>query len=225
MTNCLFCGRPFTGGEWAEKKPHTFNLGDGIAAGVTLERRSPARSATFQADVAVPLAQSLVTGLFLGSAAWAVVDVATGLAFGLGCAALCWLILTDQHRRLLWNIETWTGADLDGDGETGKPQTTRIEISETDGKRRRLINLDTNIPLEKQIKFAKGVQRGKPLSEREWTGTGRLFTDAEFEELRDALMARGYAKWRNPRHRKQGWILTGRGEKVMQRLAQEDRTQ
>lgn len=225
MENCLFCGRPFTPGDWQEKKTHTFNLGDGIAAGVTLERRSPARSATFQADVAVPLAQSLITGLFFGSAGVAVVDVATGLAFGLGCAGICWLILTDQHRRLLWNIETWTGADLDGDGETGKPQTTRIEIDVTDGQQRQLINLDTDIPLEKQIKFAKGVQRGKPLTEREWTGAGRLFTDAEFEELRDALMARGLAKWKNSRHRKQGWILTGRGEKVMQRLASAGGTQ
>lgn len=225
MENCLFCGRPFTPGDWQEKKTHTFNLGDGIAAGTTLERRSPARSATFQADVAVPLAQSVITGLLLGSAGVMIADTAKGIAFGLACACAMWLILTEQHRQLLWNKETWTGADLDGDGVVGKPQTTRVEISETDGKYRRLINLDVDIPLQKLVKFAQGVQRGKSLSEREWTGTGRLFSDTEFEELRDELMARQYARWRNPSHHKQGWVLTGQGKKVMRQLAQERGTQ
>lgn len=225
MKHCLFCGRSFTNGDWQEKKSHTFNLGDGIAAGATLERRSPARSATFQADVAVPLAQSVITGLFFGSAGVAVVDVATGLAFGLGCAGVCWLILTDQHRRLLWNIETWTGADPDGDGETGEPQVARVEIDVTDGKRKQAINLDVGVPLEKLVRFAQGVQRGKPLTDREWTGTGRLFSGSELTDLRNALMARGLAKWKNPHHRKQGWLLTGRGEKVMQRLASAGGTQ
>jgi len=227
---CPYCGFPIvTSGDWKRKEMHTFSLGDeiAVAAGARYTRRRPARSATFQSDVAVPFVQAFVTSVGVGLLAGilrAIADYADSIQYALtwctGLFAASWLILLVSHHFSLWDRETITN----GAPEEGK-MTTTIEVSITDGKRKQFINLDVDVPPEKMIEFAKGVQRGKPLTEREWTGAGRLFSGTELTDLRDALMARGLAKWKNPHHRKQGWLLTGRGEKVMRQLAQERGTQ
>jgi len=129
---CPFCHRPMTATptDWQRQESATFDLGvSTIQPGVTYERWKPVRPAAVEADVKVPLYQSLVCGAVggvlvgggaaLGGMGWpSLLYAAIG---GAGSVGASWLLLLSDHRRSLWEIEKIIGADLDGDGYKGPP--------------------------------------------------------------------------------------------------------
>lgn len=130
----------------------TYNQG---AAAATLENwqsvsfETPARSATKEADVVVPLMQALITGAFVGAGVaiagvgavmagvnlpwWA--PFPAGLVTTLATAGIRWGGLLDDSRALLRKVESYVGHDLDGDGAVGAPETVALRVETTDGKR------------------------------------------------------------------------------------------
>jgi hypothetical protein len=229
--NCPNCGFPVLGGGWQKREYKKFDFGSEAAflerdrgftvpAGVEWEKKMPAREANMQSDVFVPLVQSLVTGLCAGVGCGAIWDIPVGLVIGAASTGICWLLLMGEHRRLLWIIETIKGVDLDGDGEIGEPTTTRIEVDITDGKKKRAINIDFGFPQEKFVIFAKGILAGKSTSVNTWTGSGKLFSDTEFDNLRDELIARRLAHWKNPEHHNLGWKFNKVGFRVLCRVVE-----
>lgn len=100
-------------------------------AAAQIETRTPHREPSLVADVAVPLLQALITtgafGIMAGLVAWAaawswrVPVVVVGLAL-----AISWLIRLRLMDRLLWQVERLTGADLNGDGVSGRPTTYAV---------------------------------------------------------------------------------------------------
>lgn len=82
----------------------------------------PARSASWESDFIVPLAQSVVTGLPLGIATAAIWSIQAGVTVAALSWFSTWLWLLRDHNAQLWKIEEIFNADLDGDGQIGKPQ-------------------------------------------------------------------------------------------------------
>lgn len=211
-----------------------------VPAGVTVERRRPARAADLISDVVVPAVQALITGLLVmigtGTLAallgmvWAWVPDALpvgGVAGFIGMAR-AWYLLLQEHRDLLWEIETRTGRDLDGDGKVGRPkpkkETTPIEVHippGVDQKGKRILFMNLPASPEKLRIFARGVLNGQPTTEGAWSGSGRLFSKPVFIRLRDELIERKLAAWRDPEAHAQGWFMLSVGQWVLRQLAEE----
>jgi len=190
-----------------------------------VERRRPARPGSFESDLLVPLAQSAVTGLLVGSVsgglAWAAGAPRPGLigavAGGVVLAAVWMLALVDR-RALLWEIETVAGLDLNDDGIVGKPEEpVRVEIQERQGRTLRFVDLPAKP--DQIARLAAGVLGGRSFSEASWTGRGRPFSRRQFARLRDEMIRRGLAMWVRPRAHAQGVELTAAGRAVFRRLA------
>lgn len=198
-----------------------------LPPGAEAEIAQPARPANLASDVLVPLVQALVTGALLGGLvvftlgeivpdldvdplkAWA------GLALAISTVA--WLLLLGQTRRLLWALEKVTRLDLDGDRQVGQPSpVVRVEV--TNGQREMYLDLPGRP--EALATMALGVLNGRSLAEGTWSGRGGLFSRSEFRQIRDILIERGLAVWRNPEAKAQGVELTAAGRAVFRRLAE-----
>ena len=228
--NCPNCGFPVFDGGWQKREYRKFSFGSeaaflerdngfSIPVGVEWEKKMPAREANMQSDVFVPLVQSLVTGLCAGVGCGAIWDIPVGFAVGAATMGVSWLILMGEHRRLLWIVEKIKNVDLDNDGAIGEPTTTRIEVDITDGNQKQTIFLGLGIPQDKIVIFAKGILAGKSTSEGTWVGSGKLFSPAEYNELRGELIDRKLAEWRNKDTPQQGWKLRLAGIAVFRKLA------
>lgn len=111
-----------------------YTAGTSIAPGTTYVRQEPVGSATLEGNVTVPFLQSLISGVFVGIGAGAcamVADSPKSVGIGLVAAGvtsgLTWLVSVRQHNSLLWRMEEFIGADIDQDGEIGKPRQTPID--------------------------------------------------------------------------------------------------
>ncbi len=107
-----------------------------VPAGVTFERRQPAR-APGREDVVVNWMYSLgsavvwtlagVVAALLLRQKWPII---LGICLGVASFVLLWFVLLFESRRLLWLMETATGQDLDGDWQVGQP-TTDVNVRKT----------------------------------------------------------------------------------------------
>jgi hypothetical protein len=203
------------------------SIAPALPPGSTWERRAPVRAATVSADVFVPVLQSATTALVGGVAAGLLSQSLAGAGVGAGLTfGASWLALLRAHRAGLWAVERVTGRDLDGDGRIGRPgepaqpSTVKIEIKEDRRNGQSLAWLDLPVDEKRLRQFAQRVTAGGALSESEWTGSGGPFSRDEFRGLRDALIERGLARWRNPQEPRQGWELTRKGKVVLEHVAQ-----
>ena len=93
----------------------------------------------------------------------------------------------------------------------------RVILEEDQGRHIEFIDLPhaDRLPV-----LAAGLLAGRSFNQAAWTGAGGLFSRAEFDQLRDVLIERGLAAWKNPNARAQGVELTAAGRAVMRRLAE-----
>jgi hypothetical protein len=237
---CPICG--YNGGGWSQCDNHVFEqVADAlmpagrppltpataaVPAGMTMERRRPARAADLRSDVAVPCLQATITGLLAtvgggGVAAlvgWDVLGV--GAVVGGVATGVAWYLLLRQHRDLLWDIETITGVDLDGDGKAGTPATTRLEVTipATEQHGQQTLILDGLDATPEQLRtWARGMLQGR-MAESEWYGKGRLFSKGQFYALRQEFIERGLMAWVNEQAHAQGTELTAVGRWVCRGL-------
>jgi len=180
MNKCPHCGRPLPPGPgWERRETTIFGAGPvAVDPGVEYEKRTPARDASIESDVAVPAAQSVITAILLGSGGGAFAAVAgaprsllIGVGVGAAAATVSWLSLLSDHRRLLWTFETVTGRDVDGDGSVGKPEHRQepvtVEVVERRPDHTRIRYVDTGLSESelKRIALALLIRR-EPLSRR-----------------------------------------------------------
>lgn len=178
--------------------------------GYDYEKRQPAREPSLQGDVLVPAAQSLLTGLAIGVPSAAVMgmlgydtgaSLATGAAIGLTAISVTWLIKMDAHSRLLWLVESVTGRDIDGDGETGepepvaRPEPVRLEVvKEAAPGKFAGMNIDLPEGVDRGL-FAHWaamvVNNGMSTGRTHWTGAGRPFSRELYDRFLVALETAG----------------------------------
>ena len=204
-------------------------------AGVDIETKRPSRTPSIEGDLLVPLGQSLVTALLCGAVGGLVAMLLDfpmspwrfGAITGGVALVVAWLSLLGATRSLLWEIERISGRDFDGDHHAGppppEPAPLRVEVVETveDVERWRIakVPVPAGDPAKLQD-FARGLLAGRPMSESEWTGSGKPLSQRQFRAIRDELLACGLARWRDPDEPRQGAELTGAGRAVLRRVAQ-----
>jgi hypothetical protein len=117
-----------------------------------------------------------------------------GLAVGSGGFSLAWFILLGQHRRLLYEIERVTGADIDGDGEAGPPRgrdSVPIEVIErgSAGDLRRIRYGSIELPDDRleQVARALFVERAS-FSRR---GLSGVLTQSQYSGFYDSMIESG----------------------------------
>ena len=74
---------------------------------------------------------------------------------------------------------------------------------------------------EQLRKLADGLLSGRQFALSAWSGAGAPFSRSEFERLRDELIKRGLARWRNANAQAQGAELTLPGRAVLRRFSSE----
>jgi len=174
--------------------------------------------------VVVPLAQSSVTGTVTGlmalSLAWAA-HIDDPVALGALAAAvshlITWLVLlrrwysTMECFKSLLDTKPSTQADNQITTKSIAKPNLRLDIT----NHNRVQILDLPIQPEQLKSWADGLANGLSLSKSTWTGSGKLFSTSEYRSMRDTLIQRGLARWKNPGSPKQGWELTVAGRAVV----------
>lgn len=94
-----------------------------------------------------------------------------------------------------------------------------VSVEVTDPDRGWMGFLDVPCSPDELAEFGRGLMTGRPLSESEWSGRGRLFSRAQFRGLRAAMLDRGFCVWRDPESPGQGVALTGAGRALARALA------
>lgn len=172
------------------------------------------------------LFQAITTGLLVGLATGAGANLAgmaepfsIGLALAAISAALTWLILLVRFLRLC-EASAYGWAEPEAQPETTVTkhvETVRIELIQEAGRHVQIVDLP--IDNDRLCILADGLAAGGSMSEAIWTGAGQPFTRAEFRQLRDEFIKRGWAAWRRPDSPAQGVILTKAGMAVMRHLS------
>jgi len=175
--------------------------------------------------VGAVLALSLGSGLvvFVGTAllCWALqmtVRIALATA-GISVLAV-WILWVARIDSLFWSTEKVRPAALPAYQQTSP--VVQVEVHQPEKGRWAWLDLPGGPEQLEQL--ARGLASGRTLSESEWSGRGRLYTRAEFRELRGELLERGLAVWRSPGAPTQGVELSAVGRQVMSRIAENVRT-
>ncbi len=226
---CPHCGAPLAREPVALRRVpedagqvHQFALGSADIGASWQEYRRPARPASVSSDVATPALQSVVTAAAASFVAilptvaldlpWLVVPAAGALAF-----ALSWLALLAEHRRALWEVETY---QREGAAElpAAEPQKATTRLAVTLGN----VHHERELPLEPDalLRLARALAGGqRSFSERELVGAGLLSGRAQYEQTREALLKLGWLRWKNANDRRQGLDWTAPGRAGLKALA------
>ena len=193
-----------------------------------IEVESPARGAGLVADWLVPFLQAMTSGaLFGGFVALVVAQTnyrgnlgALFLGVTLFVAALAWLVLLRDSRRLLWSLERLTGWDLDRDQQVGKPEERLVFLNAGQGQQQ----AHQQRLGQERSEFVRFVRRLDAFgtSQRSWEPQiGR----EQYVRFRDALLRLGWAEWNSldqdgQPHERQGWSLTLPAAEIVAKISE-----
>jgi len=185
--------------------------------GAKVIRRTPVHPPTIGGQVMVPMFRAIVTGVLVGilvsvmatAADWPKSVPAIAGAF---VTCVVWLAkgLSDKA---IYIQEEASGIDLNGDGQIGKPQPTfRIEDVTRHGNATQMRYMDMPGGPERFAQWGAAILNGRSLGEARWTGLGRLYKKADYQEMRDELIDKEWAAWKKADHHASGWYITEKGE-------------
>ena len=200
-----------------------FGLGGDATTGASWqEYRRPARPASVSSDVIVPALSAAVTAAASSLVAalpvvafdlpWLMVPAAGAFGF-----ALSWAALLAEHRRSLWEVETYQNDAPELPAAEPSKSTTRLAV--TLGN----VHHERELPVEPDalLRLARALASGqRPFSERELVGAGLLSGRTQYEGTRDALLNMAWLRWRNPNDRRQGVEWTAPGRAGLRALAE-----
>ncbi len=200
-----------------------FAFGDeAVASASWQEHRRPARPASVSSDVAAPALQSLVTAAAASFVAilpavafdltWLIVPAAGAFAF-----AATWALLLAEHRRALWEVETYQREPVDAPA-AAEPAKATTRLAVTLGN----VHQERELPVEPDalLRLARALAGGaRPFSERELVGAGLLSGRAQYEQVREALLKLNWLRWKNANDRRQGLDWTAPGRAGLKALA------
>lgn len=178
--------------------------------------------------VVVPGLQALITAILSGIVAGAVAAWLHLPYWGIGFTAAAVAALASwlsYRARWAYVLESLLGVDLNRDGFIGAapqqpvqalPESVRVELIQDEGRRGDFIDLPYP---EKLPQLAAGLTAGRSFNQTAWVGSHGIFSRSEFDEVRDTMIERGLAAWKNPEAKAQGVTLTAAGRAVMKRLS------
>lgn len=171
---------------------------------------------TFLVSVTIPLAQAILTGLLLGAVAVAVLYIVGAsiiiaslvAAFG---AAAAWLASVRWWRRQLSSSEVSSPLSY------VEPEPVRIELLYPNGAD----FIDLPVSMDKLTALARGLSSGASFTEASWCGgSNKVFSRAEFVQLRDEMLRRGLLELNSPSTAARGYRLTRGGAACVRYLAE-----
>ena len=103
--------------------------------------------------------------------------------------AVALVLFVAQHRALLWQIESMTGRDLDGDGEIGEPETLSVPVELVDEEHGKLRRFDLPVGRDDLRNVAYAVlKNGKPFSR---PGLAGVLSQGKYNRLAKEMEKRG----------------------------------
>jgi hypothetical protein len=187
---------------------------------------------TYLAGAFLPLIQSSITAMMVSIVTSTIlylfdaIDILKpSLVAGVFVWVAMWIYL--QRRWLnLTMLERALNLDLNKDGSVGelipaRPETViRIDEVKSNGH---FQSSTYRLPVKDDVltALAHGLLSGRPLSEREWTGAGKLFSSAQWRRLIQVMLTRDLARYVSDRDPRQGVELTERGWAMMEQLIAE----
>lgn len=184
---------------------------------------------SYQSGALLPALQALFSGVFF-SGVLAGVLLWTGaenagtflLSGGFGVAFVAWILLLRHWLQLVNHREgiRRTPRIQVLDPVQHQPSSVRVELFEETNSYWRGDFLNLPATHEQLRLLASGVVSGGSLSENAWCGSNRPFTKSQFQDLRQALLERGWLQWRNQNAPAQGVEVTHVGRRVFAFLAE-----
>lgn len=186
---------------------------------------------TPEAGAVVPLLQASVTGLLFGLIAvtlliWQNVNdwPVYAILVWLGSTSVTWLSL-QKHWMSLTTIERFTGIDINQDGvvgdvvETSPAHVVRVDLRQDTDDGYKVTKAELPIDESALCVLAGGLMTGRPLSEREWCGTGKPLSSLTYRNLIKHMVNRQLIEQVNPKDTRQGYKLTRVGKAAMSYFA------
>jgi len=162
-------------------------------------RTTPARAATIESDVFVPLLQSLATGIAIavptvGATLWLEWAWYTPIAVGGVTTTVTWLQLLGAHRKLLWIVETVSSLADHVQPEQAR-QTISLEVKHQElGRvgRMQFLDLPQGITQDQFLDWAVAVVNGiKTPARSNWVGSGKPFSRDVYDLFVKAMLEAG----------------------------------
>lgn len=250
MVRCPYCGGEFTppqqkgAGSWQQMPTweHEYYRSApaipgvmGITAGPHVEAvkeaifERPARKATRESDVQVPLQQAAVSGV-VGFLAGGLAAVSGGLAFGapwwfpvlaapgtgLFMFVISWFELLDDSRDLLREVQRFVKDDALLPSPSPRLNSVRLEVQQ-DRPGRGPGGFWHDLPAGPDMftVWAKAALAGQSIAVNAWTGSEGLFSRSEYESLLTFLTSAEVLRWSNPKSTSQGRELTKGGRAAL----------
>ena len=183
---------------------------------------------TQTAGVVVPLLQAFITSALLALAVL-IVSFVCGWWNGWKLAVavfgvmplVAWVYL--QRRWLVLTAERVFQRDFDGGGSgvspgsaSAEPHVVKVQVNHIrEGGHLQVDLMDLPCTASQLQKLAEGLLNGVPFIEGAWKGKYKPFSEAEFRNLRDVMLARELIKMRSVKDTRQGFELTEEGWAVM----------
>lgn len=216
--NCPHCYKPIEvhigkphpqlGPGWDYATPHQFettgpfnqSVASDYAGPVEARRTAPARPATVESDVFVPLLQSLMTGAAvalptIGLSIWLRWPWYSFLATGGTAVTISWLSLLGAHRRLLWIVESVSNFVEGEEPAQPKPQSVTMEVKHEEAGRigrMQFVDLPAGVSQDALIEWAAAVANNiKTPARSNWTGQGKLFGRDTYDAFTKSMLEAG----------------------------------
>jgi hypothetical protein len=197
-----------------------------VPAGAELETAQPARVPDFVGDFIVPACQSVLTGGLLAGVVVVLAALAgwdgewwrlwAGVAVVVASGA--WLLLLADTRSLLRKLETWSGVDLDHDGQVGETRERLVFV----GRERAKAEAQQARRADEWSQFVRFIKelphRGTSVAAWE-----KVVGRERYTTYRDALLDYGFARWNSygdggRPNTSQGWALVVPVGDILSRL-------
>lgn len=200
--------------------------GSGIVSDFEVKERNPVRAATLEADVIVPVAQALATGLMTTALSYTVaglagLDVRAVGTFGVGSLLATWIkLLVDSRRNLAEERRVYVFANRSKE-HAGRPTasdgTIRLEVvTSVNGIKNKMqyLDLPSGISEADFVEFCRQVLAGKSLARTNWAGSGKLFSRDVYDGLMACLLDAGIIE----KKEKGGKTLSNGGRRAVEHL-------
>lgn len=197
---------PQLGPGWDYARPQTFEsspfntVGAADLSGpVEATRTQPARPASVESDVFVPLLQSLATGIAvaiptIGLTLWLRWEWWMPIAAGGVTVTIAWLQLLGAHRKLLWIVETVSNL-VEGDEPQPQPQSVTMEVKHEEAGRigrMQFVDLPMDVTQDQLIIWASSVVEGiRTPARSNWAGSGKPFSRDTYDLFTKAMVEAG----------------------------------
>ena len=179
---------------------------------------------TYTAAVFIPLLQACIIGMLS-----MLITAAVCKLFENASTSMWMLLAASITASLSWlsSVRWWRERLIDAPApalhqapplyKEPEPQSVKITLVESDGRAGSYLELPA--PPSKLQALASGLMSGKSFTEAAWTGSGGIFTRAEFVKLRDEMLRRGLLELNSPSTAARGYSLTRGGRACIRYLA------